>query len=75
MASGRDLSLVLTRDPNLRELNRRALAEPGVAATPVVEHFDVVEQVGDGLRAPRMALVVHALRAGLPCSMDQSQTK
>jgi hypothetical protein len=38
---------MLIRDPVLQELNRRAVAERGVAATPVVEHFDVIEQIGD----------------------------
>ncbi len=33
-------------DPVLEEPNRRAVAQRGVAATPVVEHLDVLEQVG-----------------------------
>jgi hypothetical protein len=39
---------MLSRDPVLQELNRRVVAERGVAASPVVEVFDVIEQVGDG---------------------------
>ena len=71
MVSGRDLPLVLTRDPVLQELNRRAIAERGVAATPVVEHFDVVEQVGDGLGVRCVAravppFVLQAVEEALP---------
>jgi hypothetical protein len=33
-------------DPVLQEPNRRVVAQRGVAATPVVEHLNVVEQVG-----------------------------
>jgi hypothetical protein len=39
---------MLSRDPVLQELDRRLVAERGVATTPVVKHFDVVEQVGSG---------------------------
>ncbi len=42
---------MLTRDPVLQELNRRVIAERGVAATPVVKDFDVIEQIGDRLLA------------------------
>jgi hypothetical protein len=59
VALSRDLLLVLTRDAVLQELNRRAVAERGVAATSVVEHFDIVEQVGDGLCTRGVARAVH----------------
>ena len=37
---------MLIRDPVLQEMNRRVVAQREVAATPVVEHLDVVEQIG-----------------------------
>jgi hypothetical protein len=33
-------------DPILQELNRRAVTQRGVAATPVIEHLDVLEEIG-----------------------------
>jgi len=56
--SGRHFSLMLIRDPVLRELNRRAVAERGVEATPVLEHFDVVEQIRDRVLSCRVARTV-----------------
>ena len=50
---------MLSRDPVLQELNRRMVAERGVAATPAVEDFDVIEQVRDGLFSRRVACAVH----------------
>jgi hypothetical protein len=38
---------MLIRDPVLQELNWRVVAERGVAATPVIDELDVIEQVGD----------------------------
>lgn len=38
---------MLIRDPVLQELNRQVVAARGVVATPVVEDFDVIEQIGD----------------------------
>jgi hypothetical protein len=52
---------MLIRDPVLQELNRRMVAERGVAATPVVKHFNVVEQVGDGLATRVVAHFMHPL--------------
>ena len=40
---------MLLADPVLEELNRRAVAQRGVAASPVVEDRDVVEQVAFGV--------------------------
>ena len=37
---------MLIRDPILQELNRRVVAERGVAATSVVEDFNVIVQIG-----------------------------
>ena len=51
---------MLSRDPVLQELNRRVIAERGVAATPVVKDFDVIEQIGDRLLARRVARPMHA---------------
>ncbi len=39
--------LVLIRDPVLRGLNRRVIAERGVAATPIAKDFNIIEQIGD----------------------------
>ena len=50
---------MLSRDPVLQELNRRVVAERGVATTPVVKHFDVIEQIGDRLLAGRVARALH----------------
>ena len=52
---------MLTRDPVLKELNRRVVTERGVTTTPVVEHFDVVEQIGDRVLSVRVARAVHPL--------------
>jgi len=49
---------MLSRDPVLQELNRRAVAKRGVAATPVVKHFDLVEQIGYGVGAGRVSRAV-----------------
>lgn len=43
----------------MQELNLRVIAKPGVAATPVVEDFDVVEQIGDRFHSHRVARPVH----------------
>lgn len=43
--SGHHFALMLIRGPVPQELNRRMVAELGVAATPVVEHFDAIEQI------------------------------
>jgi hypothetical protein len=50
---------MLIRDPVLQVLNRRLVAERGVAATAVVEFLDVIEQIGNGLGAARVACVMH----------------
>ncbi len=57
--SSRQFWLMLSRDPVLQELNRRLVAERGVATTPVVKHFDVVEQIGDGCGAGCVARAVY----------------
>ena len=49
---------MLIRDPVLQELNRRVVAERGVAAAPVVEPFDVIEQIGDRHLPRRIACAV-----------------
>ncbi len=38
---------MLIRDQVLQDLNRRVVAERGVATTPVVKHLDVIEEIGD----------------------------
>ncbi len=50
---------MLSTDPVLQEPNRRLALERGVAATPVVEHLDVLEQVSDGFLAGGVACTVH----------------
>ena len=50
---------MLIRDPVLQELNRRVVAERGVAATPVVEHFNVIEQIGSRILPRRVACAMH----------------
>ena len=62
MASGRNFALMLIRDPVLQELNRRMVAERGVAATPVVEHFDVIEQIGSRVLPRRVACAMCSRR-------------
>ena len=52
---------MLIRDPVLQELNRRTVAKRGVAAAPVVEHFNVVEEVGDGFTTRVVAHSMHSL--------------
>ena len=48
-------------DPVLEEPNRRAVVQRGVAATPVVEHLDVLEQVGLSVGSRRVDRAVHPL--------------
>ncbi len=48
-------------EPLLQEANRRAVAQRGVAATPVVERLDVLEQVGLRVGAGRVRRAVHPL--------------
>ncbi len=45
----------LRDEPVLKELRRRAVAQRGVAAPPVIERCDVLEQVGFGLCTRRVA--------------------
>ena len=49
---------MLSRDPVLHELNRQLVAERG-AATPVVEHFVVVDQIGNSLGTGSVAGAMH----------------
>ena len=50
---------MLMRDPVLQELNRRVVAERGMAATPVVEQLNVVEQIGNGHGTGRVARTMY----------------
>ena len=50
----------LLDEPVLEELSRRAVAQRGVVAPPVVEHGDVLEQVSLGLRSGLVSGAVHA---------------
>jgi len=52
---------MLSTDPVPQELNRRLALERGVAATPVVEHLDVLEQVSDDFLAGGVACAVDPL--------------
>ena len=67
---------MLNRDPVLQELNRRVIAERGVAATPVVKDFDVIEQTGDrffagGIARPMHAFVLEAVEEALSGALSQ----
>lgn len=46
-------------DPVLEEPNWRAIAQRGVAAAPVVEHLNVLEQVGLRVVSRRVGRAVH----------------
>ncbi len=50
---------MLMRDPVLQKLNWRSVAKSGVAATPVIEHLDVVEQIGNCLGSGSVARTMH----------------
>ena len=50
---------MLIRDPVVQKLNGRTIAERGVAAIPVAEQPDVVEQVGNSLGTGRVARTIH----------------
>ena len=52
---------MLNRDPVVQELSRRFIAERGVAATPIVERFDVSKEISDRLVPRRVTHTVHAL--------------
>ena len=43
-------------DPVLKEPNRRAVAQRGVVATPVIEDFDVLKQVSLRVSSRRVLL-------------------
>ena len=53
---------MLIRDPVLQELKRRMAAEHGATVTPVVEHFDLIKQIGNGLVSRRVVRAVHPFR-------------
>lgn len=52
---------MLSADPVLQESRRRNIAKCGVAAFPVVERLDIVEQVGDRLGPRAVAGAMHPL--------------
>jgi hypothetical protein len=52
---------MLNRDPLVQELGRRLVAERGVAATPIVERFDVSKEIRDRFVPCRVTRTVHAL--------------
>lgn len=53
--------MILPFDPVLQERGRRQISQAGVAAAPVVEHGDVLEQIARGLVSGRVAHAMHSL--------------
>ena len=53
--------LILSCDPVLQERGRRQISQCGVAAAPVVEDGDVLEQIARGLVASRIARAMNPL--------------
>jgi hypothetical protein len=49
---------MLIRDPVVQKLNGRPIGARGVAAIPVAEHLDVVEQVGNRFGTGRVARTI-----------------
>jgi hypothetical protein len=54
------LLIAMLADPVLKEPNRRAVAPHSVAATPVTEHLDDLEQIGLGVGPPHLSRAVNS---------------
>lgn len=53
--------MILSFDPVVQERGRGQVGQAGVAAAPVVEHGDVLEQIARGLVSGRVAHAMHPL--------------